>query len=181
MYRDQKDDYALRTATIYANRLKFYPLALRVFEDMLAQLEPLLPLIAPQLEDIRNRMKNVSTYANYPLVDAGYWIRLVTTEIKELGNGDYYHRLFSGLQTRITIDTAIDPLSALTEEAETQKYGYSGLSLYYPADNKLHAGQEIGWCAYFDNAIPAPFRTHSRWNVFLNHYFAALANCRRLA
>lgn len=174
LYLRVGDDYAATTATIYANRLKFYPLALRVFEDLIAGLEPLLPVVAGKLAAIRGQMKNVSTYDNYPLVDAGLWIKLVTEQVRELEGADYYYQLFAELQAKIEVANMIDPIARYMDQAATQKYGYSGISLYFPADNKMHEDQEVLWCANFDSAIAAPFRTHSRWNIFLDKYFKAL-------
>jgi hypothetical protein len=150
-------------------------LALRVFENLLDDLEPLLPVVAPQLAAIRGQMKNVSTYDKYPLVDAGLWIKLVTQQIKQLPYAADYFALFTDLQSKIVTANMIDPLARMMDQASAQQYGYTGISLYFPADNKIHEDQEVLWCANFDNKIPEPFRTHSRWNRFLDSYFKALA------
>jgi hypothetical protein len=177
MYARKGETMTLASATIFANRLKFYPMALRIFLDMLKDLKPLLleTAVVQKLVEIRGLMKNVSTYPKYPLVDAGLWITLVTQQIPQLTNAAYYHKMFSQLQSKILVKDTISAISHLQDQNSVQKYGYSGISLYYPADNKMHEDQEVLFCAYFDKAVPQPFRTTSKWNEFLDAYFKAVA------
>jgi len=181
LYQRVGDAVASSSATIFANRLKFYPLALRVFEDLLEELEPLLPRIAPKLQDIRNQMLCVTNNPKYPLVDAGLWVRLVAEQVRELENGDYYAKIFGELQEKIVVGNLLDKLSQASDQTAARRHGYSGISIYFPLDDKMHENQEIVWCAYFDKAIKAPFRERSRWHEFLKKYFAALANVKKPA
>jgi hypothetical protein len=166
--------------SVFANRLKFYPLALKLFEDLITELDTLMPRIIGKLANIRGQMKNLTSNDNYLLVDAGLWIGLVTDQIDELGDRQYYLDLFREIQGKIVVDHVLGG-AYLDKEDEAQKFGFSGISLYYPPDATSFLDQSVNWCATFDSAIPSPFRTHSKWSTFLRHYFKTLAKMQKPA
>lgn len=178
-FLDAGDIKALTNCTVFANRLKFYPLALRVFEDLIKELQPLLPKIACKLAAIRGQLDNVTGYDKYPLIDAGHWLKLVTEQVTELENGKLYLELFTKLQCKIAVENAVNDLLLLNENNEIERFRYSGISIYFPEKDGVQDGQQALHCATFDQKLRAPARSRLKWNIFLTKYFKALAACQK--
>jgi hypothetical protein len=169
-YKNQRPpvDY-LNNCTLYANRLKFYPLALRVFLGLVEDLMDLLdtdPLAtSSELHAIRGPMQSVTRDPRYPMIDARLWVSNVCDKI--IGITDekkiYYNQQFRVLQEKIVL-------------AKLSNKDYcTGISIYYPLTLAPQSNADVAFCAYFDKAVPKPFATESKWNKFLVKYYTVLA------
>jgi hypothetical protein len=175
MYIDMSDGDDFNKSSVYANRLWHYEEALDVFNSMVTGLIQVLPQpgVMDQLIGIRGQCLSVADDPNYSLIDAGRWLRLVTSQVTTLPDGSYYHGKFTALQGAIVSAKRLGGLYEAVPPTDPQQYGYSGISIYYP-QTAITPGS-IGWCAYFDQQIPEPFRTDTKWDEFLAAYYARLS------
>jgi Clostripain family len=171
----------LATTALFANSLKFYPIALMVFEAFLDLLMKKMddPGIKDELirglKDIReNRVKSVTGSQGYQLVDAGLWIKLVAERFATVDNMPMFNTSFRLLHKKIAVAHLVGNQIRRDDEKFPVQFGYSGISVYYPLDNAHHKNQDVTWCAYFDKNIPTTFKRDSKFDEFLDKYFKAI-------
>jgi len=163
----------LLSMTLFANRLKFYPLALKAFEGFIELLIDNMALVKGELRDIRNNQIHIVTGDDrLPLIDAGIWIKLVAEQCsKKINRLTVYSDFFVSLHKKIVINYLVTDTLRQKDEDFPINFGYTGLSLFYPQSAIKKDEQSVVWCANFDPSIPAPFQKNSKWNLFLDRYF----------
>ena len=172
----------LSLSTIFANSLTYYPITLMVFEAFLDLLmshmneSPEGLALVQGLKEIREtQMKSVSGSSSYQLIDAGLWIKLVVERFPHLDNMDMFYSAFLLLHREICTAQFIGQGIVDDDQRYPAKYGYSGISIYFPVDDAHHKNQEVTWCAYFDKAVKSPFKRDSKLDKFFDKYFCLVA------
>jgi|GEM_PF-1279763 len=172
MYTRQGNTDYLRQTTLFANDLKYYGIALRGFETFVDRIKEDIQRSFELFQQIREKeIRNVSGSPSYPLIDAGVWISLVAEKFPSTQNMKEFQEWFRNLHKKIVVARFIGQDFLDADKKDTSKYGYSGISLYFPTNFQQLSEQEVAWCAYFDRSLSSKFNKRSSWSKFLNIYF----------
>jgi len=166
--------------SLFANSLEPYPLLLAVFKEFVGLVTADIDRLFPSLFLIREKkVAYVSIARNNPsaqsqdLIDLGQWMRLVAswcTDISRLA--DLYSVFENILNNEIVQESAVGSGYTDFDRDFEPKFGYSGLSIYYPLTPTPASRPAAGWCSYFDKKVQDDFRSASGWDIFLEKYFA---------
>lgn len=171
-YTDRGQTGYLRQTTLFANELKYYGIALRGFETFVDRIREEAKRSFGLFRHIReNEVRSVSGSTSYQLVDAGVWITLVAKKFPEMAHMKEFQEWFQALHKKIVAASFVGEDFLRADSTSDSKYGYSGISLYFPANSTQLTEQEVAWCAYFDRSVSSKFNKRSNWSKFLNVYF----------
>jgi hypothetical protein len=110
------------------------------------------------------------------LVDLGWWMQAVAGKFPEIPRLAELHSAYEKIRSGIVLDRFVGKCYLDNDNAYPQKFGYSGISVFYPETNVFLASKPVTWCLYFGGAEPDSFQADSGWGVFLKNYFSSLAD-----
>lgn len=178
-YKAQSIGLGDHFTSLFANSLESYPRLLAVFKEfvglVIADIDRLFPLLA----EIRDKkVAYVSIAGNnrsaqsQDLIDLGQWIRLVAASTPASPRlSDLYAEFEELLGVLVQARFVGSGYTDFDRDFEP-KFGYSGISIYYPLTRVPSGHPAAGWCDYFDGKARDDFRSGSNWDIFLENYFA---------
>ena len=174
--RNNMDDN-LEEQAVFAIDLFFYPLALGLFKELLALLSDNMAVISTDLLEIREtQIAYVSCpYLHYSnnylhMIDALQWAEMAIDKllqrVPELMNGRGLQTRFYEWKSRFVIAGHVGQKLIAHDQAKgIIKYGYSGISIFYPLKKDLAQLHSIPRLAYWGNRIKNDWQT--KWVEFL--------------
>jgi len=161
---------------VFANKLGAYPDALRLFNQFLDVLKAKMDTIIEALFEIReNKIQYVSADADtdgantMDMIDVISWIDLVFEALPELFSGLTLKQEMDVLRGELIVAGSVGKNLTDKDAVNPKKFGYSGISIFYPAYSDLPDLQPAAWCAYFGNMIPSEWE--ASWKCFLAQYY----------
>ncbi|HEY4336748.1 MAG TPA: clostripain-related cysteine peptidase [Puia sp.] len=177
--REQMSD-DLDGQAIFANNTAPYEDALTLFNEVLDGLRKNWAAAIPQLVEIREKyIMYVSTPQRaYPLdkmnmIDAFQWALLVADRVGCFAGTDLRKRI-EAMHKAIVADSSVGSLLTGHDAVTTSKFGYMGISLFYPNTEDWQSLNYLPWCAYFGDQNPSVWKDN--WQQFLVDYYRASAN-----
>jgi hypothetical protein len=167
----------LSRQAVYVNDLSVYDQALSLFEQLLHILEESLPEAIDNLIVVREQMISYVSFQddyysnNYlDMIDAFNWIQKVVMRCNDLFSCTPLLAQFLDLRNKLVIASHVGE-SLLKDGGglAATKYGYSGVSIFYPSRADISRLKPLPWCAYFGNQIPSQWE--KEWKMFLKKYY----------
>jgi hypothetical protein len=171
-YLDKGMGGYIQRTTMFAVAPPHYGQAVSLFKRFIDLLEFRLPDIIGDLQRIRAQMEVVSNSPKYDLVDAGHWVDLVVERLGWLDGVRAFGEAFASVRTRMLVEGRVGETYLETDRTSASRYGYSGLSIYYPSTRVRWKHQEVAWSAYKEAG--STFGKESGWELFLDRYFDRL-------
>lgn len=179
-YKDRNMTDDLNQQAVFANDISLYPRALTLFNQLLDVLEANIKVIISDLVDIReNQVSYVSCpYSQYSnnylcMVDALLWVELaICSLLKRVPNAFGCTPMlaqFRDMKAKIVVQSSVGQKYIDFDKDAVNKYGYSGLSIFYPTKADRATLKLTPWCAYFGKQVKGDWET--KWMRFLNIYY----------
>jgi len=172
---------SLSKATLFANQLIYFDETRKILDELTGILLNDIDFFMSGLTKVRNTLVLPVTYdflherpLPLELIDLGQWIHLVSQEFPEIFAYRRINERFEDLREKITIAGYVGDEIRKRDNENAFKYGFSGISIYYPKDFNSCMRDAASHYAYFGDAIDSRFIRESKWKNFLSTYYKKL-------
>jgi len=172
-------EYFLDRQAVFANDVSRYSVVMSLLGEMLDILEAAAaasPGIIGILMDIQdNQVAYVSSPEGFytdnylDMIDAFQWVEMVMTRLDSLFRSTSLAARFADVKKNLVLAGKVGDQLLYDDGCSKLKYGYSGVSIFFPACADIKDLEILPWCAYFGDQIPSQWQ--ARWKSFLNKYY----------